>query len=141
MSQKALFERLGAPLKNTRWSWGAVRQSDGAVFLRVWQDETSKLAGALFVRVTAYDYFPAHDPDNLGWLERLEHLERVKEGAKTYLIMCRADDPNVHPRKVASFNERELFLGGDVREVYGDVWVQLYERVPVQDVVAGRGRN
>jgi hypothetical protein len=27
-----------APLKNVRWSWGAERSTDGAVFLRVWQD-------------------------------------------------------------------------------------------------------
>jgi hypothetical protein len=32
------FDDLGAPLTNMQWSWGAVR-SDGAVFVRVWEDE------------------------------------------------------------------------------------------------------
>ncbi len=45
MSQAELFETLGAPLKNVRWSWGGVRKSDGAVFLRVWQDGTKKSMG------------------------------------------------------------------------------------------------
>lgn len=33
MAQTQSFEWLGAPLVNTRWSWGAVRR-DGIVFLR-----------------------------------------------------------------------------------------------------------
>ncbi len=37
MSITAMFENLGAPLANSRWSWGGVRQ-DGAVVLRVWQN-------------------------------------------------------------------------------------------------------
>jgi hypothetical protein len=42
MGPKALFEKLGAPLKNTVWSWGGVR-ADGAIFLRVWEDEKRKI--------------------------------------------------------------------------------------------------
>ena len=38
MSQTNLFAKLGAPLANPRWSWGAIRTTDGAVFSRVWQD-------------------------------------------------------------------------------------------------------
>ena len=38
MSISGLFTLLGAPLANNRWSWGSQRASDGAVFLRVWQD-------------------------------------------------------------------------------------------------------
>ena len=110
------------------------------MFLRVWQDAASKLDGTLVVRVTAYEFFRTHDPDNLGWRERLEHLEPVRQGATTYLIMCRAVDPDAHPREVAGFNERELFLGGNLLERDGDVWIQLRDRVPVRDVVAEGAR-
>jgi hypothetical protein len=38
-SRAELFGYLGAPLNNVQWSWGAVRETDGSVFLVVWQDE------------------------------------------------------------------------------------------------------
>ena len=38
-SRAELFSYLGAPLNNVQWSWGAVRETDGSVFLVVWQDE------------------------------------------------------------------------------------------------------
>jgi hypothetical protein len=35
MSISELFsEKLGAPLSDTRWSWGAINQATGQVFLR-----------------------------------------------------------------------------------------------------------
>ena len=40
-----MFDYLGAPLHNVQWSWGAVRESDGAVFLVVWQDESLRRDG------------------------------------------------------------------------------------------------
>ena len=50
-SPSAMFKRLGAPLHNVQWSWGAVR-ADGSVFLRVWQDETRKTEdGRRFIRL------------------------------------------------------------------------------------------
>ena len=39
MSLTQFFDQLGAPLANSRWSWGAQRARDGVVFMRVWQDE------------------------------------------------------------------------------------------------------
>lgn len=30
---------LGAKLKNSRWSWGAVNEKQGRLFLRVWSDQ------------------------------------------------------------------------------------------------------
>jgi NADPH:quinone reductase-like Zn-dependent oxidoreductase len=38
-SRAELFSYIGAPLNNVQWSWGAVRETDGSVFLVVWQDE------------------------------------------------------------------------------------------------------
>jgi hypothetical protein len=51
MTLSQLFEQLGAPLANVRWSWGAVRESDSAVFLRVWQDECRPIDGRMCVRI------------------------------------------------------------------------------------------
>lgn len=133
VSQKELFERVRAPLKNTRWSWGAVRGDDGAVFLRVWQDETTKLNGKRFIRITANQFFQANDPSNHGYQERLEHVERVRGGAPLFLVMCRAMDPSAHPRQVGGFNSKEVFRGGAVEELDGEVWVELADRLPVTE--------
>jgi hypothetical protein len=54
-----------------------VRASDQAVFLKVWQDEKIKLNGRWHMRLTANAHFAKH-PSNLGWQERLRHLELVK---------------------------------------------------------------
>jgi len=134
VSQKELFDRVGAPLNNTRWSWGAVRGEDGAVFLRVWQDETMRLHGKLFIRLTANKFFQETDPSNLGYQERLEHVACVRNGAKLYLVMCRAVDQSEHPRKVGDFNNKEVFLAGAVKVVEGEVWVELAGRLPVEKV-------
>ncbi|MNG74488.1 hypothetical protein D3C76_1120100 [compost metagenome] len=47
MTQSEFFKSLGAPLKNTRWSWGA-RRSDGALVLRIWKDRTKEFDGHPF---------------------------------------------------------------------------------------------
>jgi hypothetical protein len=132
MSQKELFERLRAPLVNARWSWGAVRQSDGVVFLRVWQDEIKRDDGRLFMRITANDYFQNNDPTNLGWQERLRHVALVRGGAASYMVMCVAKDANASPREVQSFNKNEVFRGGQLVDADGDTWLELQERVSTQ---------
>lgn len=134
MSQKELFERLGAPLVNARWSWGAVRALDGAVFLRVWQDEARRIDGRLFVRITATEHFQNNDPTNLGWQERLRHVDLVRNGAVSYMIMCVARDINAIPREVQNFNREEVFQGGQLIDLDGDTWLELRGRVPVRDV-------
>ena len=136
MNQKQLFDRLGAPLSNTRSSRGSVRAEDGVVFLRVWQDEAKQLDGKLFMRVTASPDSEDGAAESPGYQERLEHVERVKNGAKTYMVMYRAAGGTAHPRQGGIFNDRELFVGGDVKEVDGEVWVELSERIPVREAMA-----
>lgn len=133
MNQKTLFERLEAPLGNVRWSWGAVRQRDGAVFLRVWQDECRKFDNRLFMRITEHDYFSKNDPTNLGWQERLKHVELIRKGSLSYMIMCVAEDMNATPRKVQSFNKEVVFRGGHLVEHDGETWLELGERIDVTD--------
>lgn len=133
MSQKELFERLRAPLANARWSWGAVRPSDGVVFLRVWQDESKRIDGRLFMRITANNYFQNNDPKNLGWQERLRHVALIRGGSASYMVMCVSIDQSASPREVQSFNKEEIFRGGQVIDTDGDTWLELLARVSVQD--------
>lgn len=130
MSISGLFSNLGAPLNNKLWSWGSVRESDGAIFLRVWQDRKKVENGRSLMMLTHRQKY-ADESGNSGWKERLRHVDRVREGAKCYLVMCRANDVDETPRKIADWNRREVFLGGALRDMEGDVWIEIVERVPI----------
>lgn len=132
MSQAEMFNKLGAPLNNTRWSWGSVRESDGTVFLRVWQDGTMKMDGKRYVWLSELN-----PPDSdLGAKERLYHTELVMSGRTCYLVMCQAIDTSAVPRAVRSFNERELFETGGVITEQGGYWIELKGRIAVDRVIA-----
>lgn len=96
MSQAELFETLGAPLKNVRWSWGGVRKSDGAVFLRVWQDGTKKINGKRYIWISVENPLG----NDLGENERMDHLKLVQAGHPCYLVMCQAVDTSAAPRAI-----------------------------------------
>ncbi len=128
MSPKEMFEYLGAELNNPRWSWGSVRESDGTVFLRVWQDGTYKIDGKRYIWVSA-ESPPAGD---LGASERFKHLGLIRSGSPCYLVMCQAVDIEAIPRKVQRFNEKELFVGGEVTLNNGAYLIELKGRIPVE---------
>jgi hypothetical protein len=134
MSITELFKKLGAPLVNSRWSWGSVRELDGAVFLRVWQDRKINEGGHTFLMVSHHEKYE-DDPDNRGYKERISHIELVQSGAKCYMINCIAEDVNATPRKIMRFNQSEVFVGGRVVEKFGDVWVELADRIPIEEVI------
>lgn len=138
MSQKEFFAKLGAPVANLRQGWGSIRPSDGAVFLRVWQDEFQKQGGRRFVQVTHHD---SHETDvrHSGDRERLQHIERIRQGATCYLVMCQATDVNARPRVVKQFNEQEVFSAGGVVELDGDLWIELGSRVPIRQAMPPKG--
>jgi hypothetical protein len=134
MSISEYFRRLGAPLTNHMWSWGAERASDRAVFLRVWQDQERKVEGRWYTLVL-HDKNAAPDPGNLGRLERVDHIKRIQAGAKCFLVMCEAKDVTAEPRSIKSFNDRDLFAGGQVVELDGDWWIERAGRVPAREEV------
>jgi hypothetical protein len=134
MTQSELFKALGAPLSNVRWSWEAIRLSDGSVFLRVWQDLTRKQDGRLFAEVTHRWKFDdaSTDPGNQ---ERLSHVERIRQGATCYLIMCKVVDASAVVRKIEDFDSEDLYLGGELIKLDNDLWIELRDRVPVRQIM------
>ncbi len=129
MSISNLFERVGAPLANIRRSWGAVRK-DGAVVLRVWQNETKRINGKTHIRLTHHQAFVGNEGD-MGYQERLRHAAQIQAGAQCYMVMCEPRDTNEIPRVIKAFNERELFLAGEIVELAGDLWAPLAAREPI----------
>ena len=132
MSLSDLFLRFGAPLANSRWSWGSTR-GDGAVFLRVWTDEMKTVEGRRYVRLInrrAYEEVP----ENLGYAERCAHVEMLTKGAPGYAVLCRAAEPRARSREIASFDAQTVFRLGAVAIFDGDQWAEVVERVPVRAI-------
>jgi hypothetical protein len=119
---------LRAPLRNSRWSWGAVREVDGAVFLRVWQDEKIKRDSSWYMRLTAHKFF-AGKADNLGWQERQEHVRLVQGGAPCYMVMCEAVEPTASVREIRSFDDHDVFIGRKMVEHEDDFWLEMKSRM------------
>ncbi len=123
MSISSLFKDIGAPLRNIRWSWGGVR-SDGAVILRIWQNEIDPRGGRRWAQLTHHQAFLGREK-NLGYRERNRHVDLVKAGASCYLIICEARDVTKVPRVIKSFNGCELFVTGDHAEYQGNTWIEI----------------
>lgn len=132
MSLTRFFAKTGAPLKNSRWSWGAVRE-DGTVILRVWQDRKRKINndGPHYMQLSHLQKY-GEGQDNLGYMERLDHIQLIKTGAKCYMVMCLAKDADSSPREIKSFNKNILFLGGELREIDSDWFIEIAASIPVQ---------
>ena len=139
MSISSLFKDLGTPLKNIRWSWGAVDTTGGTVFLRVWKDETLKWKGKDVVRLTNRAHFEG--TSSLGYAERKQHIERLRQGATGYLIFCEAKAPISIPRKLKSYDSDSVFPTTDLCEINGDVYVQFLSGVKAAAVTNGNANS
>lgn len=133
LSPSAVFERLGAPLTNVNWSWGAQR-SDGAIFLRVWQDETRLLEdGTRVVRLANHAVY-ADAETNLGYNERLRHLDALRGGSTGYAVFCLAETPTPGNRRIKSIDQRDVIRLGAIVEIDGDEWAVMVARVPMKSI-------
>lgn len=132
MSITAMFEKIGASLANSRWSWGGVRQ-DGAVVLRVWEGEGRRINGKWHIQLTNHTAFVGHE-GNLGYQERLQHIAQIRTGAKCFMVMCEQRDKLEVPRVIKKFNDRELFHAGELVEQDGDLWAPIADRKPIPQI-------
>ena len=131
------FENLGAPLKNSRWSWGAVRPEDGAVFLRVWQDRKVVENHKPWYMITHHEKYQEQHADNLGYQERNQHVALIRQGRPCFLVMCLAKDAEASPREIKSFNQRDIFVAGEIKEIGVNTYVQMVNRLPIKDIQSG----
>ena len=131
MTMSEFFESVGAPLNNVRWSWGAIRPKDGAVFLRAWKDQLRKDAeGREWVMIGG----PSGDGSMHGWYEREEHLKAIESGARCLIVLCEAVDVSVNPRTVAVFDHRTVVVGGEIKREQGTTWIRVADYKSVFEV-------
>jgi len=128
MTLTLFFLLLGAPLANQRWSWGGVRE-DGSVVLRVWRDEI-KEGRVCVLRPLS----PGEAKSDNGYNERRRHLELIKAGARSHLVMCTAKDVNVRPRTIDGFDTDSVYVGGELTEIDGEYWLELGGRVAAREL-------
>lgn len=129
ISRSELFEKLGAPLRNVRWSWGGVSES-GDVYLAVWMDQFRRIKEKSFVRLT-HNKVSGSKPRNPGYLERLRHVDLISKGAGSYCVLCNVEDELESPRRMRDFNRKELLVGGELIEHDGDWWLEDGGRKPI----------
>jgi hypothetical protein len=104
-SISAFFEKLGVPLRNVRWSWGA--QSGSTIVLRTWGHEyDSKTKSIRILRGPA-----GRDmSDSPGLSERISHLSILWGGnVAGYTVMANAEDPKQSPRVIKDFRDDGVF--------------------------------
>lgn len=130
----AMFKKMGAPLKNVRWSWGAINPTSGVVFLRVWQDLTLKYNGKNLVRITNRARFEG--TADLGYAERKEQIELLRNGRRGYLIFCEAKNPITTPRELNGYVNDRIFPSGDLFEIEGDVHIQYFGGIKIEEFLA-----
>lgn len=134
MRLSRFFEQLGAPMTNVRWSWGAQRATDGAVFLKVWQDRARVEDGRELMLLDRHRDDPKASK-NLGYRERVRHIQAVRSGSRCYMVVCVARDVSAHPRSIKEFDDRTLLVGGELVENGGDVWIEVVGRKPTSEVI------
>ena len=132
ISISQFFEQLGAPLHNIVWSWGARRESDGAIFLRVFQHECRRINEKPMSRV----YGKKRPGQRPGAAERAEHVADIRAGAKCYIVMCKAADPKTSSGGViASYDSNRLFLCDHLQMIEGRWWVERVKSIPARELM------
>jgi hypothetical protein len=127
------FSALGAPLRNIRWSWGAVDRQ-GRSFVRAWDDEVREVDGETVIRLTLHEAFRDRMPRHPGYSERLEHIQAMRNDAQGYVVICRAKDKTSRPRVISSFEENQVRKIAAIRVIEGNEFGVLGEYVDVEDL-------
>lgn len=122
---------LFAPVRNERWSWGAVDEARRHVFLRLWSDDILEREGARWIRVLGQN----RDNRN-GWSERERHLGLIEKGYTAYAVIC---EKSAGPeRRIEHFDPSTLIQLGDVTEINNDRYMRLADRISVTAFSAPR---
>lgn len=120
--------RLSAPLRNTRWSWGSVDGVRRRVFLRVWESEIHEHSGNRWIRVLS-----GKSPSRPGWKERETHLQLVESGYAAYGVLC----TRLHPDEaaIASFDSTRLLTFARLRRDDEIIELEIEGEVSVEDLM------
>jgi hypothetical protein len=136
MSLSCFFtDTLGANLKNTRWSWGAVDPMMNRVFLRVWEDQVQPLENGEAVEVLR----DVPKRKSNGYPERKEHLLQIANGAEGFGVVCKAVDPDTDDtRNISDFDKSTLLRFGSFVHQNGRTYAMIEGRIPASVIAHQR---
>ena len=126
-------ERLRAPINNPRWSWGAYDPSTDTVFMRFWTDAEYSLNGQRAWRVTDANSKPEGTRKSAED-ERAAHVERIRQGAKGYAVLCVSTEPGAYKREIESYDEKELLVIAKIVDQPDGAYAIVSGTVPVDSV-------
>ncbi len=101
--------KLDAPMINNRWSWGAVKKDNSAVYLSVWQDEIRRDEpknpdSSTWVDVLwDEDKWRSVNGGETARSERIDHINLIKSGTPAFALIKIAKDTNQIPREMKEF--------------------------------------
>ncbi|SIT36575.1 conserved hypothetical protein [Paraburkholderia ribeironis] len=127
------FSRLGLPLRNVRWSWGAGNGS--TILLRTWADDySSKTRKVLVLREPA----ARDESESFGLDERIVHLRTLWDGdVAGYTVIATATDKDARPRHIADYRDDAVFAIRRLEMISdGSIAAALDELVPVTRLTA-----
>ncbi len=122
-------ERLRAPLRNSRWAWGAISDEGNVVFLRVWEDHLRIHEGQEQIRLLDIQWA---DNRTGGMQQRIDQLELVRSGTPCFAVICRSMPTT---RSIKDFWDEELLHIGSLIIEDGSTWAQVRGRVSVDEVL------
>lgn len=99
------FLELGCPLRNVRWSWGALVGE--VLLLRTWDDEYTLKDKTVTVLREPERYLQS---DSFGLDERIVHLKALWAGGVAgYTVIAKVKDPTAHPRETEYYRDDVVF--------------------------------
>ena len=120
-------KKLGAKLKNSRWSWGAINTDTNRLLLRVWKDDISRDR----VRIFRVRQKNRKAP---GYQERKEHIKALQNGTEGYGVVCTPKYSTSGSRSIADFDSGSLLKFGELIDADNVVYARIVDRVPVVDI-------
>ena len=114
---------------------GAQRPSDGAIFLRVFQEEKWIADGRLHMAI-GWDVELMGDDQRLGYLERMRHVAAIRAGAPCFMVMCSPQDPSAGLGiwRIAFFDEDDVRVGGNWSIAIARTYIEVVGRKPAIDM-------
>lgn len=131
MRISTFFRRvLGAPLRNDRWSWGAMSESTGQIFLRVWADQHQEVDGVPCFLLKEHGWATT----SRGSPERQRQIEMIKQGTQAFGVVCVARNVHAPHRTIKSFNSESLVKLGSIIEKDGSTYAEVAGQTPTRAV-------
>jgi len=131
--------KLDAPMSNNRWSWGAIRNDQSAVYLSIWQDEIRRdipkdpSSDTWADLLWSEELWAEVNGATIARNERLKHIDLIKSGLPGFALIKIARDVKAMPREMKEFNSEYLIsIKNNFRTTEdGVLQAQLGNKVPL----------